>query len=289
MEKKKRNVPLILVILLVVAIIGTWTVYNIYYLPSERKSAAYTEVFQDVDATGITSIAISGVNHQVVVKPSEDEKIKIEYFQKIDNSNVFTVADGTVSLTIIERAERLDNWFYQSKRPIDTITVYVPASAQLSLSNHTASGDMTVTDVTLKNLTADSINGNFTLERVTADRLTLSSNYGDAVLDGTLFNVLTLSEVTGNVQLELPDSLKLYNYLFESEYGTVTVNGAQPIVVAEDGVTEQVVSTLTVDNGASRRMNVTGVRNNITVTSVEPAPEETTTPAEGANTEETAQ
>ena len=88
----KKTIGLVaLVVLLIAGIIGFWWVYNTYYLPGKRIENTYIEVYQDVDATEINTIWIDTIDHKVVIKPTDDEKVKISYFQKIDNSNSFTI------------------------------------------------------------------------------------------------------------------------------------------------------------------------------------------------------
>ena len=264
---KKTVLLVVLIILLTAGTVVFWWLYNTYYLPSKRINNTYIEVYQDVDATDINTISINTIDHKVVIKPTDDEKVKISYFQKVDNSNSFTINNHVVSLRMIEKAENLDNIFYQNTRLIDTITIYIPTDRLLELQNTTIGGSLTVNGVQLNVLTATSLSGNIEISDSKINRLNLETNYGDIVLNNNEFTDLAVNSVDGVTKLSLIDSLSLYNVDIKSNYGTLLVNNER-VKETIDGV-ETIVNRLAWDAASEKSINISAVRTNITITSVE--------------------
>ena len=264
---KKTVLLVVLIILLTAGTVVFWWLYNTYYLPSKRINNTYIEVYQDVDATDINTISINTIDHKVVIKPTDDEKVKISYFQKVDNSNSFTINNHVVSLRMIEKAENLDNIFYQNTRLIDTITIYIPTDRLLELQNTTIGGSLTVSGVQLNVLTATSLSGNIEISDSKINRLNLETNYGDIVLNNNEFTDLDVNSVDGVTKLSLIDSLSLYNVDIKSNYGTLLVNNER-VKETIDGV-ETIVNRLAWDAASEKSINISAVRTNITITSVE--------------------
>ena len=264
---KKTVLLVVLIILLTAGTVVFWWLYNTYYLPSKRINNTYIEVYQDVDATDINTISINTIDHKVVIKPTDDEKVKISYFQKVDNSNSFTINNHVVSLRMIEKAENLDNIFYQNTRLIDTITIYIPTDRLLELQNTTIGGSLTVNGVQLNVLTATSLSGNIEISDSKINRLNLETNYGDIVLNNNEFTDLDVNSVDGVTKLSLIDSLSLYNVDIKSNYGTLLVNNER-VKETIDGV-ETIVNRLAWDAASEKSINISAVRTNITITSVE--------------------
>ena len=154
---RKNNFLLILIVLLAAGIFGTLWFYNTYIVPNSQMSSTYMEVFQDLDANEIKNISIDTINNKVNVVATTDQKIKISYFQKTDSANSFVVNKRDVALRIIERTETPSNNFISSTRRIDTITIYLPAGSDISLTNKTYEGRLSVDGVSLNSITANSI------------------------------------------------------------------------------------------------------------------------------------
>ena len=264
----KKTVGLVsLIVLLIAGIIGFWWIYNSYYLPGVRIENTYIEVYQDVDASEISTIVINTIDHKVVVKPTDDVKVKISYFQKIDNNNTFTISNHTVRLRMIEKAENLDNIFYQNTRPIDTITIYIPQGVLLNVTNDTVGGSLTVRDVKLKELRTVSVGGSVLVENSDIETIRLESNYGDLSVSGSTFVKLEIEAVTSPCRLSLTDSLSLYDLNLQSTYGVLLINNERVHEIIDE--LDTVVNKLVREMGNERTISISSVRSNITITSVE--------------------
>ena len=256
-----------LIVLLIAGIIGFLWFYNSYYLPGKRIENTYIEVYQDVDPSDIGTIWIDTIDHKVVIKPSDDEKVKISYFQKIDNSNSFTISNHTVRLWMIEKAEDLENIFYQNSRPIDTITIYIPQGSYLSFKNDTVGGSLTVRDVRLKDLQAGSVGGPVVLENAEINHIKLDINYGGITVTNCQFQMMDINAVTGECRVSLPDSLSLYNLNLHTSYGTLSVNNERVHEIINE--TDVIVNRLERNVGAEKNIIISSVRSIINVTTVE--------------------
>lgn len=135
------------------------------------------------------------------VRTSTGEAIKVVLEQYSRRSNPtskydFTVEGGDIVLTA---ADELDG-------TTATMTVYVPY-ALTSLSVKTALGDVEITDVSARTLTAQADTGELDVERVTADNAELRVALGDMDISGVqITQSLTAENACGDISLDLPAS-----------------------------------------------------------------------------------
>lgn len=135
------------------------------------------------------------------VRTSTGEAIKVVLEQYSRRSNPtskydFTVEGGDIVLTA---ADELDG-------TTATMTVYVPY-ALASLSVKTALGDVEITDVSARTLTAQADTGELDVERVTADTAELRVALGDMDIGGVqITQSLTAENACGDISLDLPAS-----------------------------------------------------------------------------------
>ncbi len=265
---RKNNFLLIMIILLAAGIFGTLWFYNTYIVPNARMSSTYMEVYQDLDANEIKTISIDTINNKVNVVATNDQKIKISYFQRTDSANSFVVNKNEVTLKIIERTETPSNSFISSTRRIDTITIYLPAGSDISLSNKTYEGRLTIDGVSMNKVTASSINGAMTIRNCTVSSLDLNTNSGEMVISDNMFNNATLQGVTGKITMKINDSLTGYDLNIHTENGFLTVNNDRVRVVVDEQ--ETVVNYLEEDReGIDRLLKITSFRGNISLASNE--------------------
>lgn len=135
------------------------------------------------------------------VRSSTGEAIKVVLEQYSRRSNPtskydFTVEGGDIVLTA---ADELDG-------TTATMTVYVPY-ALASLSVKTALGDVEITDVSARTLTAQADTGELDVERVTTDTAELRVVLGDMDISGVqITQSLTAENACGDISLDLPAS-----------------------------------------------------------------------------------
>ncbi|MBR2546271.1 MAG: hypothetical protein IKE93_08935, partial [Erysipelotrichaceae bacterium] len=113
---KRNSFLVIMMVLLAAGIAASLWFYNTYIVPNAQMSSTYMEVYQDLDANEIRSVSIDTINHRVNVVPTDEDKVKISYFQRTDSANSFVINNRDVSLKIIERAEEPTNSFITSTR-----------------------------------------------------------------------------------------------------------------------------------------------------------------------------
>ena len=135
------------------------------------------------------------------VRTSTGEAIKVVLEQYSRRSNPtskydFTIEGGDIVLTA---ADELDG-------TTATMTVYVPY-ALASLSVKTALGDVEITDVSARTLTAQADTGELDVERVTTDTAELRVVLGDMDISGVqITQSLTAENACGDISLDLPAS-----------------------------------------------------------------------------------
>ena len=267
---RKNNFLFIMIILLAAGIFGTLWFYNTYIVPNARMSSTYMEVYQDLDANEIKTISIDTINNKVNVVVTNDQKIKISYFQRTDSANSFVVNKNDVSLKIIERTETPSNSFISSTRRVDTITIYLPAGSEVSLTNKTYEGQLTIDGVSLNRITASSINGAITIRNCRAGSIDLNTNSGEVNVSDNEFSNAVIQGVTGKVTMKITDSLALYNLNIRTENGFLTVNNERVREVVDEQ--ETVVNYMEVEReGVERSIKLTSFRGNISLVSNEEA------------------
>ena len=284
----RGKLPIFLILLLTVAIVGIWVLYSVYYVPNARISATYMEVYQEIDPLEVDTLDLKSVNHKLIIKESEGDKIRINYFQKTDNINTYNNGNGVVSLNMRERVENLDNLFFQSSRKIDTITVYIPTDCLPDISYDTISGTTEVSNVSLERLNVSSITSGIEIKNSEIENIIFNTNEGNMTVDEVTFNKLNVTEISGTVNLNVTDSLTAYRSAVSTTYGILNINGER--------VREKVEEVETVVNyynnepeEAEKEVNIVAHRSNINITSVEPVPEENPEPVPEQPAEETPQ
>ena len=288
----RNKLPILLVIFMAVVIAVAWFLYGTFYAQKEEISRSYIESYQELEPSDVRSITIDTVNHKVIIRPSNDEKVRLSYYQRPENSNSLTNDSGVITLKIIEKAEDMDNLFYRSKRQIDTVTVYVPEDSAINITVRSSYGPVNVDEVQLGNLVLSSSTGNFTVSKLTSKELnmsstagfshiedsvcgkiTVSSNSGEIIISNSDFTHLNASNVTGNIRAELVDSLENYRAGFNTLYGILTINGERVTETDEEGKSITVNEYTSSPENAKKDITLTGVRNSVEVTSNETPPE----------------
>lgn len=270
----RSKLPILLIVLLSITIVGLWVLYSVYYVPNARISSTYMEVYQEIDPLEVNTLDLKSINHKLIIKESEGDKIRINYFQKPDNLNTYNNSNGVVSLNMRERVENLDNLFFQSSRKIDTITVYIPAECLPNISYSTISGTTEISNVTLDTLDVSSITSGIEIQNSEAETITFNTNEGNITIKEVLFGSLNVTEISGTVNLDVDDSLSMYNSAVSTTYGILNINGERVRDIVEE--VETVVNYYNKENeNAEKDITIAAARSNINITSVEPEPQET--------------
>ena len=268
MNKRSRTV-LYLVIFLSFLVVSIWTVYNVYIVPNREVRNSYAEVYQELEED-INSIVINSVNQNLVIKPSEDAKIHIAYYQKTQPDFAsYSVSGSTVTLNMLQRMEDMDSPFIPDSGQLATITVYLPADNPVSIRYTSVEGEVRGSDVVCKSLNFSSRNGSVEINHVSAGSLSVSANFGRITIANSDFSGIVLNSVSGSINLDLMESLDLYQGHLETLHGTLSVNGNRIQVTSEDGNKVTVNALILDGQEANKKATVTSERGNITVTSDE--------------------
>lgn len=222
--------------------------------PDEEKN--YTH-----DLNGVNGLVVTGIDDTVVVTGSDDDQIKIHYFEN-DQSTYQIELTPNGELRINHSI--LDNWrnhigFHFDTRK-STITISVPRtfhglitassiSGDLKLADlqnldtvivSTASGEINLNHLLVNNqISASNTSGSLTLENVTANgNLDLATASGETVLKlatikgnmsaTSISGAIDLSEttVTGNISLESSSGELLFNKLRSDHLTLSTISSS---------------------------------------------------------------
>ena len=273
---RKYSVP-ILIAILVIAIVGIYLAYDKLYYPSARTYATYLAVHQEMEQKDAESINIVSFNHKVIVKPSDDDKIKVIYYQKSENANVLVMDGRKFELTMVERVENLDNILFKSEKKIDTIVIYLPLEQAYNLNVESVDGSLSVEGVSLAQLNFETAYGDVTVRDCTLNKAVMTISYGNIVLSGTSFRSVSASSVSGNITVELPQQLAAYSVKAASTYGSLLLNG-EKIIVTDDEGNEKTVNELIIEEDHKLpSLQISSTRAKVSLNTVEPQPEEENT------------
>jgi phage tail tube protein FII len=221
---RKQNGLFLIIVLLLVLILGTSYAYGKYYFPSAKSYSAYLEIFQEYENEEINSIYIDSINHSVVIKPSNNEKIKVSYYQKVDNSNTFKLEQKVLNMEFIEKVENFDSLLFQPDRNVAVVTIYLPQDCIIDVNVKTIIGSFSISDVDARNINFNNITGDFIMSNVNCNSIIVSCNTGDIKMSGTTFNRFNGSVVSGDFEFLLMESVETFKFEVATTYGQLKLN-----------------------------------------------------------------
>ncbi|NMA15922.1 MAG: DUF4097 domain-containing protein [Erysipelotrichia bacterium] len=221
---RKQNGLFLIIVLLLVLILGTSYAYGKYYFPSAKSYSAYLEIFQEYENEEINSIYIDSINHSVVIKPSNNEKIKVSYYQKVDNSNTFKLEQKVLNMEFIEKVENFDSLLFQPDRNVAVVTIYLPQDCIIDVNVKTIIGSFSISDVDARNINFNNITGDFIMSNVNCNSIIVSCNTGDIKMSGTTFNRFNGSVVSGDFEFLLMESVETFKFEVTTTYGQLKLN-----------------------------------------------------------------
>ena len=221
---RKQNGLFLIIVLLLVLILGTSYAYGKYYFPSAKSYSAYLEIFQEYENEEINSIYIDSINHSVVIKPSNNEKIKVSYYQKVDNSNTFKLEQKVLNMEFIEKVENFDSLLFQPDRNVAVVTIYLPQDCIIDVNVKTIIGSFSISDVDARNINFNNITGDFIMSNVNCNSIIVSCNTGDIKMSSTTFNRFNGSVVSGDFEFLLMESVEAFKFEVATTYGQLKLN-----------------------------------------------------------------
>ena len=261
----KRNGFLIgMIIILTAMIIGIWTLYNAYYMPDESTTSSYMEVYQEIESAEANNLIISSINHDLVIRPSEDDKIKITYFQKLQNNNEYNVTNKTITLRMTSRVE---SNAVASKKAIQTITVFLPADIINRLSFNSVDGNLELANVRIRDLIFNAVNGEAALKTSSFWSMNVTSNYGDLLLEDCSFDRLYIRSQTSAISLQMLEDLAHYTCNLSTRIGTLELNGdrVHEIVEIEGETRDEIVNVYAREGDPLRTLQIESNSGNISL------------------------
>jgi len=213
-------------------------IYSKVYYPSLKKYQTYIAQYYEYDTSEINNISISSTNYTIKFVENEEDKIKVMYYQKNDNTNIYTVNKGLITLSMSERTEKISNLFFKSEKEIGTIVVYLPKENNVTILVEGIDTKLEVNNVSFKSLTFHNAYGDISFNNTTSPKVTLSINSGDIVLNDCQISNLNISSVSGDIQIGLLEPIEKYNASFKSIYGYIKLNEEILQNQLEDGTIE---------------------------------------------------
>ena len=275
--KKKVNPLTLIIVLMCLMIAGVLWAYNEYFYPSQVIYSTYGQVNYSYNADEVNTINVSCINHNIVIKKSSDENIKISYYQKVDNSNKYREPFDRklIELQIAESVEKIDNFVFKSENKISTITIYIPEGKTITFKGEAVYGTISVENCQFNSLSFETINGSIDIKDSIINNLTLNCNDGTIAIDGSEFKNVDIDNVSGNVTMNLINSFNDYESDILSRYGSLSINNISPVEIDEETQQEKVVSYLVnKPEGAKNKIKIVSTRSKILINSVEPPVEE---------------
>lgn len=227
---RKQNGLFLIIVLLLVLILGTSYAYGKYYFPSAKSYSAYLEIFQEYENEEINSIYIDSINHSVVIKPSNNEKIKVSYYQKVDNSNTFKLEQKVLNMEFIEKVENFDSLLFQPDRNVAVVTIYLPQDCIIDINVKTIIGSFSISDVDARNINFNNITGDFIMSNVNCNSIIVSCNTGDIKMSSTTFNRFNGSVVSGDFEFLLMESVETFKFEVATTYGQLKLKDRKSVV-----------------------------------------------------------
>ena len=217
----------------------------------------------DTNAQSLRSILIQDKDARVVLTPSGDDQVYVEYDEREDER--YTVStDASGVLSIIYDAPRGINFLthlFELDWNVRTLTVAIPANSNLPVNASTTNGTIVANGLTLGNLSLKTSNGKIEARDLTAPAIDITTSNGRLSLE-RLAATTNLSAQTSNGRMEL-SHITAQTIVTRTSNASVTLNDVHATGRIDatssngrmtlDGVTAPVVKTHT--SNASIRLN----------------------------------
>ncbi len=181
------------------------TVFGLLAKPYIEEQIEYTDMAYDYEGELFSEIKLSFYNNPVVIKPSIDSQIHIDF--KMDQYEEVTVSEtnGTLSIVVISHwwdyIRNPLHWFNFSDFGVNrTVTVELPAHLY-ELDIRTSNGAISLDELTLTSAVLRTSNGRVNVTDSEVPSLTLSSSNGKLYLNNVSASSVDLSTSNGEIEL----------------------------------------------------------------------------------------
>jgi DUF4097 and DUF4098 domain-containing protein YvlB len=172
---------------------------------------------QNVDAFQKMDLRVQALN--VIIRTGDSEDYTIAYSGSAKFAPSYSVKDGI--LTVKQPSLKLISWQEDL-----LLTVTVPEDCELaSASIDAAAGNLTLTNVNVRDLRADADAGNITVTGITASKIALSSNAGNISSSDCSFDSVDAVSNMGNVEITgLEESLADFSVNGKTNLGNISIS-----------------------------------------------------------------
>lgn len=145
----------------------------------------------------VTHIEIDWVAGTVTIQPGDTDRIQLSESGRFDTTDAMVYRQYGKELTIEYSKQDVYVGFYSA--PVKDLTITVPRDWEgISISLDTASADLHMTGITVREVELDSASGTAVFENCTIEELDLDTASGDLNYTGTL-NTLECDAASANV------------------------------------------------------------------------------------------
>lgn len=146
-------------------------------------NASYEQRQYEVSAADVEAIFVDDRNNGIMILPSQDDKIRITYYENEKEGYRIEEKDGSLSIEYRDTRKWYEyigiSWSDMSR----DMTIELPAGYSGTLKAETANGAISVSDVSAGELTVASSNGRITLENTVADEIHVKTSNGKIVTE----------------------------------------------------------------------------------------------------------
>ena len=224
---------------------------------NELKALVYDKaIIIEREFSNLTSLDI-GTSFDSIKITCGGDKLKVRYYEWLDNEYSLVVADGNLSLKqdgIPYREVGFSStngwlWGYlqsQGKQPDNTVEIVLPAnntikSVQLNTAGglinimdsafsgetkiSSASGKIKIGHSSFDKVKIEAASSDIYVGNIKANTVNVSAASGDITIEYCSSGIMDISTASGNASIKLADSAGNYNITFDSFNGELTYNG----------------------------------------------------------------
>ena len=156
----------------------------------------------------ISTIYINTSNEDVIILPSDEETIKITYYEEDKKTYTIDDGNGTLSMTVNQTYHFLN--FNFGFTPIDTgIKIYVPKDLIVVYDINTSNSKIEINSLEAKDIKFDTSNGKISLDKIISDTINLKTSNSKIDLNEVKANVINGNTNNGKLDLNNINCLKL--------------------------------------------------------------------------------
>jgi DUF4097 and DUF4098 domain-containing protein YvlB len=158
-----------------------------------------------------TDISIDTITADVIIRPAEDGKCRVECYEKEKVRHTVSVENSTLSITAVDSRNWMDHISIFSFKTT-SVTVYLPLGDYQALKVNNTTGDVKVTGQwNVGKVSLTTTTGDILLEELTCADLTAKGSTGKATFKGVIASgKVQINRSTGDVKFDRCEAGELY-------------------------------------------------------------------------------